>query len=254
MDARSPEPDVEGAVGTIDWQRMAAGLDADGFAVHEGLLGRDTCERVAALYAKDDPFRSRVVMASHGFGLGEYRYFAYPLPALVAELRARLYPPLAEIANRWSAALGLGVEFPLEHAAFLSRCHAADQRRPTPLLLAYRRRLQLPAPGSLRRARLPAPGRDPSGRAPTRLHRRRAGAHRAAATHAVPRTGGAGRAGRRGRVRRPPPPGRRASAASTAWRCDTASAASAPAAATPWVSSSTTRSDRDRTPPLYSPA
>jgi uncharacterized protein len=121
----------------IDWTRLAAELDADGAAVIERLVSPAACAALAGGYAAPDGFRSRVVMASHGFGRGEYKYFAYPLPALVGELRARLYPALAPIANRWSAALGLDVAFPDDHASFVARCHAAGQLRPTPLLLAY---------------------------------------------------------------------------------------------------------------------
>jgi hypothetical protein len=89
------------------------------------------------MYADDEHFRSRVPMARHGFGRGEYRYFNYPLPELVAELRGAVYPQLVPIANRWNASMGLAVRYPAAHAEFIARCHAAGQRRPTPLLLQY---------------------------------------------------------------------------------------------------------------------
>ena len=112
-------------------------LDARGCTVLEHLVPPDECDRLAALYEEDENFRSRVVMARHGYGRGEYKYFRYPLPALVARLRTELYPRLAPIANRWNTALGEEARFPERHAQFLKRCHAAGQRRPTPLLLAY---------------------------------------------------------------------------------------------------------------------
>ena len=112
-------------------------LDAQGHAIVPRLLSPSECRRLAALYPQDERFRSRVVMASHGFGRGEYKYFAYPLPDLVATLRTMLYPRLVPIANRWSADLGSTVRYPDEHAEFLARCHAAGQLRPTPLLLQY---------------------------------------------------------------------------------------------------------------------
>jgi hypothetical protein len=124
-------------VAAVDWPRVERDLDAEGHAVVDRLLGPDECAALAALYGEDGPFRSRVVMARHGFGRGEYRYFDYPLPALVGALRAALYPRLVPIANRWQAAMGLDVRFPDEHEAFLARCRDAGQARPTPLLLAY---------------------------------------------------------------------------------------------------------------------
>jgi len=128
---------IEQRVAAIDWAGVDSDLDARGNAVIPGLLAAEECAALSALYAQEDGFRSRVVMARHGYGQGEYRYFAYPLPDLVAELRAALYPRLAQTANRWSAAMGLPARFPAEHADFLGRCHAAGQTRPTPLLLAY---------------------------------------------------------------------------------------------------------------------
>jgi hypothetical protein len=111
------------------------GYSEDGCATIGSLLAPEECAAIADLYPADEHFRSRVVMSRHGFGRGEYKYFAYPLPPIIAALRASLYPPLAQVANRWHEALKNEVRFPAEHAAFLARCHAAGQVRPTPLLL-----------------------------------------------------------------------------------------------------------------------
>jgi len=121
----------------IDWTAVGRDLDAHGCALIPKLLDPATCEAIAAGYDAPDTFRSTVVMARHGFGRGEYRYYAYPLPELIAGLRSALYPPLAAIANRWNTALGEPVRFPDDHAGFLARCHAAGQTRPTPLQLSY---------------------------------------------------------------------------------------------------------------------
>jgi hypothetical protein len=121
----------------IDWKKVSADVDERGNAVVERLLSPAQCRALAALYEEERPFRSRVVMARHGFGRGEYKYFGYPLPEVLAAPRTALYPGLAEIANRWNAAMGIDARFPPEHKAFLKRCHAAGQRRPTPLLLRY---------------------------------------------------------------------------------------------------------------------
>ena len=121
----------------VDWLRVEADLDAHGAAVIEKLLAPEVCRELIDLYAREDRFRSRVVMARHGFGRGEYKYFAYPLPRIVADLRKTLYPPLARIANRWNEALRLDVRYPATHAGYLERCHAAGQCKPTPLLLSY---------------------------------------------------------------------------------------------------------------------
>jgi len=121
----------------IDWTRIDADLDARGCAVIEKLLSPEQCAALAALYPDDANFRSRVVMGRHGFGRGEYKYFAYPLPDPIAALRPALYAPLSEVANRWNAAMGIDIRYPIDHAAFLQRCHDAGQTRPTPLLLQY---------------------------------------------------------------------------------------------------------------------
>jgi hypothetical protein len=121
----------------IDWARIAADLDAQGCATTGPLLTAEQCAELARIYASDAPFRSRVVMARHGFGRGEYKYFSYPLPEPVAVLRAALYPPLAEIANRWNEAMAIDLRYPREHASYLARCREAGQTKPTPLLLQY---------------------------------------------------------------------------------------------------------------------
>jgi hypothetical protein len=130
-------PTVAARVDAIDWAQATSDLDAQGCAVLKGLLSPEECAALAALYPNDKNFRSRIVMGRHGFGRGEYKYFAAPLPEPVATLRTSLYPRLAEIANRWNEAMGIAVRYPAEHAAFLARCHEAGQTRPTPLLLRY---------------------------------------------------------------------------------------------------------------------
>ena len=112
-------------------------LETRGYAVIQQLVTSAQCDELAALYPADERFRSRVVMARHGFGRGEYKYFAYPLPEPVAVLRAALYPPLVEIANRWNEAMAIDLRYPQQHASYLARCHEAGQRKPTPLLLQY---------------------------------------------------------------------------------------------------------------------
>ncbi len=126
-----------GRLVAVDWTAVGEDLDRQGFAVLPGLLRREDCERIAGLYDQPGGFRSQVIMARHGFGRGEYRYFSYPLPALVQGLRERIWPYLAPIANRWHAAMGMATRFPETHAAFVERCHEAGQNRPTPLLLRY---------------------------------------------------------------------------------------------------------------------
>jgi uncharacterized protein len=120
-----------------DWDRVASDLNEHGSAILENLLSPRNCEQLAARYASDDGFRSRVVMTRHGFGKGEYKYFSYPLPEPIAVLRAALYPPLAAIANDWNARMGLEMRYPPNHADFLAHCHKVGQSRPTPLLLQY---------------------------------------------------------------------------------------------------------------------
>ena len=134
--ATETAPTVE-PTATVDWTGVAESLDTNGFAVIAQLLAPSECTAVAGLYPDDTRFRSRIVMARYAFGRGEYKYFAYPLPTLVGSLRRALYPALTKIANRWNMELGIDVQFPKTHAAFLKRCHEAGQTRPTPLLLQY---------------------------------------------------------------------------------------------------------------------
>jgi uncharacterized protein len=129
----TPAPDIP----KLDWTRIGDDLAAHGCAVTGQLLSQAQCASLAGLYEQDAPFRSRVIMARHGFGRGEYKYFAYPLPEIIAKLRSELYPPLAAIANRWNELLGIDVRYPAEHADYLRRCKAAGQTKPTPLLLQY---------------------------------------------------------------------------------------------------------------------
>ena len=124
-------------VDAVDWASVSADLDAQGWAVLPGLVEQPNGDALAGLYDSGAGFRSHVVMARYGFGQGEYRYFAYPLPDLVQGLRGALYPHLAPVANAWHARMGHEVRFPVDHAAFLHRCHEAGQTRPTPLLLQY---------------------------------------------------------------------------------------------------------------------
>src|SRR5258705_8889052 len=124
-------------VRSIAWEKVSQDLDAQGSAMVERLLSPDECRTISGLYPNDDIFRSHVVMARHGFGRGEYKYFSYPLPGLIARLRTSVYPHLVPIANRWNRAMGIDVCYPETHADFIERCHQAGQIRPTPLLLQY---------------------------------------------------------------------------------------------------------------------
>jgi uncharacterized protein len=132
-----PTSDIAPRVNAIDWAQAESELDTQGCAVLKGLLSPDECRALAALYPDDAHFRSRIVMGRHGFGRGEYKYFSYPLPNVIAALRPALYARLQAIANRWNEAMGIDIRYPEQHDAFLRRCHAAGQTRPTPLLLQY---------------------------------------------------------------------------------------------------------------------
>jgi len=129
--------ELSSRVSGLDWTAVEAELDAHGCAVVGPLLTPEQCQALAGAYSIPDLFRKRVVMDHHGYGRGEYQYFAYPLPPLVDALRTALYPPLAALANRWNAAMGVEVRYPEDHRAFLARCREAGQTKPTPLLLKY---------------------------------------------------------------------------------------------------------------------
>ena len=135
--AVTPAGDIADRVKALDWERVSKDLDAQGCAMIEDLITPQECDALAELYPVDGLFRSRVVMERHGFGRGEYKYFSYPLPDIVAGLRESLYPHLAPVANRWNAAMGIDVRYPEKHSDYIARCHAAGQHRPTPLLLQY---------------------------------------------------------------------------------------------------------------------
>jgi uncharacterized protein len=140
LDADSPIPDGADAVlraASLSWQAVASDLNESGNAVLNEVLTPGECEALASLYGSDEHFRSRVVMARHGFGRGEYQYFRYPLPNLVQQLRTALYERLASIANQWNQNMGVAIRYPDNHAEFIERCHKAGQARPTPLLLQY---------------------------------------------------------------------------------------------------------------------
>ncbi len=128
---------VEARVAGYDWPALAGELDDYGCAILPGLLSSEECRTIAGLYPDESHFRSHVLMARHGFGKGEYRYFKYPLPDLVGGLRTVLYPRLAGVANGWNGRMGIDERYPDDHASFLTRCHTAGQTRPTPLLLKY---------------------------------------------------------------------------------------------------------------------
>ena len=121
----------------LDWQQILSDLDRFGCATTKGVLTAKECHELLSCYDHDEHFRSRIVMAQHGFGRGEYKYWKYPLPATIETLRSALYPHLAGVANRWNEAMKIDVRYPAAHAAYLEQCHRAGQLRPTPLLLQY---------------------------------------------------------------------------------------------------------------------
>jgi len=129
--------DIAERVKDLDWERIVHDLDVQGNAIIERLITSAECDKLAQLYPKDRIFRSRVLMAQHGFGRGEYKYFSYPLPDMVNDLRTAIYPRLVPIANRWNSAMGIDILYPEKYADFITRCHNAGQLKPTPLLLQY---------------------------------------------------------------------------------------------------------------------
>ena len=137
MTAAMASAGMAARLATLDWQRIEADLDAHGYAVASAILAQENCQALAQSYLNDELFRSRIIMARHGFGRGEYKYLRYPLPEEISELRTALYPPLSRIANRWNKVMGSDVRYPENHAKFLERCHDAGQVQPTPLLLRY---------------------------------------------------------------------------------------------------------------------
>jgi hypothetical protein len=131
------QAEIQGRVDSVDWKQVQVELNAQGWAVVQKLLSLAEADFVAGLYRQEEGFRSHVIMARHGFGRGEYKYFSYPLPPLIQALRTAAYPHLAPIANQWHERMGKEIRFPDDHAAFLDRCHQAAQTQPTPLLLEY---------------------------------------------------------------------------------------------------------------------
>jgi hypothetical protein len=129
---------IEQRILAIDWEQVSQDLDAEGHAIIQRILTADESEAVAKLFKRDELFRSRVVMERHRFGRGEYKYFSYPLPNIVASLRANVYPRLVSTANRWNERLGINGRYPAQHADYLERCHQDGQHKPTPLMLQYK--------------------------------------------------------------------------------------------------------------------
>ena len=135
-----PSPDaahILSRLASLEWNALENGLNEFGNALLKRVLLKDECEALVRLYASDEHFRSRVVMARHGFGRGEYKYFRYPLPNILQQLRTALYERLAPVANQWNQAMGIDTRYPEKHSEFIQRCHNAEQVRPTPLLLQY---------------------------------------------------------------------------------------------------------------------
>jgi len=137
LQSRNHASSLTARIETTDWFHVEEELNGYGCAMLHGLLNARECDALTALYPLEDLYRSRVVMARHGFGRGEYKYFSYPLPPLITQLRRELYPHLVPVANRWNEVMDIGIRYPGAHAEFIERCHAAGQTRPTPLMLQY---------------------------------------------------------------------------------------------------------------------
>lgn len=124
-------------IASLDWNGIASALDAYGYAVIGPLLTPEECASLTSSYGDEKLYRKIVVMEDKGYGRGEYKYYSYPLPSLIEELRKGLYPFLAEVANRWNEAMSIDVRYPEDHKSFKARCHKAGQTKPTPLILRY---------------------------------------------------------------------------------------------------------------------
>ena len=230
---------------TLDCDSVARDLDSRGAASIAQLITPDECRSLAELYGDDERFRSRVVMARHGFGRGEYKYFAYPLPQPVARLRTSLYPHLASIANRWNEQLRIDTRFPKTHAEFLERCHEAGQDAPDAFAAPVRRRADNCLHQDLYGEHVfPLQVDDSAFPAGKGLRRRRVRAHGAAAPHAIPSGGGATSAGGCGDLRGSSPTGAGLPGSLSGEHAPRRQPRFAPDIATQWESSSTTRADR----------
>ena len=128
---------ISDRIASLDWAALTKDLDSFGCTIVKSILTRDECRTLAGMYERNEIFRSTIVMARHGFGRGEYKYWSYPLPKIVHELRASLYSPLAVVANEWNRAMKINVSYPETHREYIERCHAAGQTKPTALLLSY---------------------------------------------------------------------------------------------------------------------
>ena len=137
LENKVPAENARERVDALDWTHISQELDGHGYALLPEILAPEQCDGLAALYPAEEHFRSRVIMERYSFGRGEYKYFRYPLPEIISELRTALYPHFTEVANRWNQVMGSRVRYPREHAAYIRLCHGAGQSRPTPLLLRY---------------------------------------------------------------------------------------------------------------------